>query len=274
VISLNPSKSKTVLKNIVQLLPEPAQRSIKKIHYARKLRAALPEEELDLKGVSDLVGQGDRVIDIGANFGLYTRFLSEMTGPSGEVFSVEPIPETFEILRSNVRRLKLTNVRIKNIAFSNRPGSLSMEIPTYEEGGDNFYQARIVKAGNRTSFRRLSVRTATLDSLFFGGKPISFVKCDVEGHELEVVQGAQKTIRAFHPAWLIEISGNPDSDRSAARETFNLLEEHRYHPYIFDGEKFRHRRKGDSVVNYFFLTHRHSLALIEKGLLRPSKGRP
>ena len=61
----------------------------------------------------------------------------------------------------------------------------------------NFYQARLSEQG-------LEVKLVRLDDLFQSG--ISFVKCDVEGHELEVIEGAKELIRACRPAWLIEVS--------------------------------------------------------------------
>ena len=77
-------------------------------------------------------------------FGDYTCILSRLVGEQGTVFSIEPIPETFEILSAVVARRQLSNVRLLNFGISESDGSAVMEIPLYEDGGENFYQAKIV----------------------------------------------------------------------------------------------------------------------------------
>ena len=82
----------------LRYLPEPLLQSIKARHYARMLRSFTIDQEPDLKLVQHLVKPGDTVLDVGANFGVYTRVLSQLVGPAGRVISVEPVPQTFSIL--------------------------------------------------------------------------------------------------------------------------------------------------------------------------------
>ena len=92
-----------------------------------------------------------------------------------------------------------------------------------------------------------------LDTLF-AGVPIAFVKCDVEGHELECLDGAVDTLRRSRPPWLIEVWGDPDEKGSAAHDVFRRLEELGYQPHCFDGEKLERRAPGRITDNYWFLT--------------------
>src|SRR5436190_20588786 len=94
-------------KKSLTWLPEPALLFLKKIHYARLLESFSLEDQPDLKIARLLVQSGDYTIDLGANIGLYTKHFSELAGPNGKVFSVEPVPSTYEILCSNVRQLRL-----------------------------------------------------------------------------------------------------------------------------------------------------------------------
>ncbi|HEX4824873.1 MAG TPA: FkbM family methyltransferase [Candidatus Polarisedimenticolaceae bacterium] len=249
----------------LSLLPERLLLGIKKRHYARTLRTFSHLEERDLEIVSRLVKEGDQVVDIGANVGAYTKCLSEFVGETGHVLSIEPVQPTFFILEYCVKALRLQNVQICNRAISDAAATLTMEVPPYDEGGENFYQARIVTDAPSSSLRRVHVEAVTLDSLVSSlGRPPSFVKCDVEGHELSCIRGATETIGRSRPAWLIEVSGDPDAQDSAAAALVGVLKESGYEMFWFDGTALRKRGRGDRSVNYFFLTPQHLRSLREK----------
>ena len=188
------------------------------------------------------------------------------------MFSVEPIPLTFSILRSNVDKLGLRNVELINYAFSNINGIATMEVPLYKSGRENFYLARIITEKTNSSLRQLNVESKTIDHLFFKlPYDISFIKCDVEGHEFQCIKGAIKIIKKSKPAWLIEILEDPDDFKSAASETFKLLNEKGYEAYWFDGTSLNKYRSGDRSVNYFFLTPRHLRKLQQQGFSIPRR---
>jgi FkbM family methyltransferase len=251
-------KTTDAIKNLVLgLLPEGALQSLKKIHYARMLRSGRSNDERELEVLPYFVRPGDHVVDIGANIGVYAKRLSELVGPAGRVYGVEPIPQTFAILKSNVHKLGLDNVELVNCALSNANQEVVMEIPAYQRGGENFYQARIVDPAAAAQFRRVRIPTLALDTLLYDCASVSFIKCDVEGHELRCLQGADGLIRAHHPAWMIEISGDPDEAGSNAAAVFDLMAHHGYAPFLFEGALLRRRSQGDDSVNYFFLTDEH-----------------
>jgi len=258
---------KSLLKKVaIGFLPDSLLQKLKKIHYARKLRAISENDEPDLKVVKLLVGPGDCAVDIGANIGVYTRCLSESAGRSGQVYSVEPVDLTFDVLRSNVRKLKLENVALINAAISDSDGTVTMEVPHYESGGENFYEARITTAGSGGNLRRLTVPKRSVDSLFAEmPRRISLVKCDVEGHELNCIRGAARVIEKWHPAWLIEIGQDPDTPGTSARQVFDELARSGYQAWWFDGAFLRKRAAGDSSSNYFFLTADHLRIVQTKG---------
>jgi FkbM family methyltransferase len=257
----------TIKRLALRFLPDRMLQKLKKIHYAKALRAASEQGEPDLKVVRELVGAGSHVIDIGANFGLYTKFLAELVQPTGRVYSIEPIPLTYEILTANLKRLKLRNVEPFNLAVSDDDAEVRMVVPQYRSGGENFYEARIIESPTGSAMRSVRVQSRALDSLFGHLRSIDFIKCDVEGHELACLRGAQSILRVAKPAWLIEVSGNPDDQRSSAGEVFRIMGETGYMPFWFDGRHLRQRERGDRSVNYFFLTRRH-LRLISEDLMR------
>jgi FkbM family methyltransferase len=239
-------------------------------HYVGKLRryiqaAAWESEEPDMAILKHLVMPGDCAIDVGANFGFYTTYLSGLVGDRGHVICFEPVPRTFGLLSHSVRTLKLSNVSLHNAAVSDHDGNGTMEVPQFESGTDNYYQAALSSAdmtGERRSHIRVPVRLLRLDSLPPVRGRLTFVKVDVEGHELQVVGGARELIQSHRPALLIEVSGSPDDERSTGFELFRQLNAYGYSPYLFDGERLRSRIFGDTSINYFFLTadHRRHLA--------------
>jgi len=254
----------TIKKVAIKLLPEPVLQAAKRMYYAHKLRTMPESAERDLRVVKHLVKRGDSVADVGANFGVYTRFLSELVGPGGRVVSIEPMPPTFDVLSSSVRKLRLANVEALNIAASDAERSVTMEVPLYDSGGEDFYSARITGGASGGKLRHATVRARPLDSIFPDGREISFVKCDVEGHELQCIRGAGKLIERSRPAWLVEIMGDPDNPGSDAAKTFAELCRHGYEAWWFDGRTLRMRQKGERNDNYFFLTCRHVQGLQEQ----------
>ena len=238
----------------LRFLPELVLRQLRKAHYARKLAAAEPEPEMTV--LRHLVPAGGCAIDLGANFGLYTRFLAEAVGPDGTVHAVEPVPTTYDVLLSNVRRLGLSQVRTHPVAVTDATQAVTMAVPRYTSGGSNFYEARVVRT-SAAEGRQVHVAGVRLDDLFADLSRIDVIKCDVEGHELAVLRGAEAILRTHRPAWLMEVSGDPDDRSSNAAGVVRLMRAAGYEVFRFDGRRLRPRQAGDRAVNYFFLRPEH-----------------
>ncbi len=260
---------KHALKRVLlRYLPPTMLIWLKQHHYAKSLQHMGIQDEQDLAVAMKLVRPGDYVVDVGANIGLYTKTLSAIVGENGRVYSIEPIPLTFRILRYCTQALGLTNVRLLQTAVSDAAGIIRMEVPKYDEGGDNFYMARIAN-GNTAVAARLAytVKTETLDSILSDVvERISFVKCDVEGHEWAVLKGAQRLLNTSPAAWLIEVSGDPDHQESSANRLFRHMRDIGYEAYRYDAHALHRRRAGDVSVNYFFLKPLHLDRLAAMGM--------
>lgn len=239
----------------LRFLPEPILQRVRKAHYARKLTDAGPEPEMAV--LRHLVPPGGCAVDLGANFGLYTRFLAEAVGPDGVVHAVEPVPAMYDVLRTNVRRLRLSQVRTHAVAVSDATRTVMMTVPKYTTGGANHYEARVVTTSGVRPGTAILVPGIRLDDLIGHLPRIDLVKCDVEGHELAVVRGAETILRQHRPAWMIEVSGDPDERGSAAAEVIAVMDRGGYEMFWFDGRRLRPRGHGDRAVNYFFLRPGH-----------------
>jgi FkbM family methyltransferase len=144
------------------------------------------------------VSPGDWVLDIGANIGTYTLRLSELVGRAGRVVAAEPVPDTFALLTANVAAAQCHNVTLLNVAASDGVAVANMDVPEFDTGLKNYYQAAVT-----SGTEGVSVLTTPLVGLV-GHHRVSFVKIDVEGHEAFALRGVEPILRRDHPVVLIE----------------------------------------------------------------------
>lgn len=250
-----------VKRILMRLLPPGALHSLKKWYFPSVLRKVQDADWPYAKIARQLIKPGDTVVDIGANIGYVSSLFSRYVGDRGQVFSFEPIPDTYALLEHGVRRLKLDNVKTFHCALSSSPGTAQMEVPHFEEGGENFYQSHILEGVNRMEqdSRTFEVELKTVDDVLAPElENITFVKIDVEGHELQVLKGGPKLLAQSQPALVIEVAGSPDDAESNAAEIFGFLGALGYQAYIQQGESIVPRTSGVTAVDYFFLLPAHT----------------
>ncbi len=146
---------------------------------------------------------GDVAIDIGAFKGGYAYWMRTAVGGDGGVFAFEPQPEAVSRLRRYVSAFGWTNVTVVECALSAEPGERTLMVP----GRGPSPGASLVGASLPPGPRAYSVRVDTLDRYLAAHAPslrVRLIKCDVEGHELDVFLGAERTIREHRPSILFE----------------------------------------------------------------------
>ena len=233
------------------LLPEAVQSSLRRIHYRRKLQRARLTDEPDLAAIRLLTKRGDTVFDLGANFGLFTRFLSESVGAEGRVFSFEPTCDMFGVLENNCSELGLTNTQLFRTALSDHTGTSEMVIPIREDGTLNHYEASLAAQPDVLSGKSVSVETSTLDDFcaHHGISRVDFIKCDVEGHEIEVLNGARRTLLHHRPTMLIEVNEPLDAGGHGTR-VLEMVRELNYEVHTLHDGALTPWNPGETCVNY------------------------
>jgi FkbM family methyltransferase len=159
------------------------------------------------------------VADVGANQGLYTLWLAQVA-TGGHIYAFEPDPDLFQCLENNVRTNHLQNVSTIQAAASDRSGTLAFRTNELNRG-DNRVDA---KAFRDTSTQQ--VQAVTLDEIV-SDRRLDLLKIDVQGFEIEVLLGAQKTLKA-NPAVTIVFEFWPYGLRQAGHrpnELWDLLQE-------------------------------------------------
>jgi FkbM family methyltransferase len=214
--------------------------------------------------IRHLLQRAERVVDAGANMGVYTLFLARYAPRDCEVVSIEPIPPTFDLLKSNVTSLGLRNVRLINLALSDTSREVLMEIPADEHG---LARIRFMEKASQRGWSTYTVPARKLDDILpADGQNVSLLKIDVEMHELECLRGARETIRSQRPAIFIEIQPDLRNKESQRDAIVRFLKEEAYLPYWYDHAMLRLWNGQSNVLDYFFLTAAHLEALRSAGV--------
>jgi FkbM family methyltransferase len=189
------------LKRLASHFPSLWQQELQRLHYRRQIyRQKFETTEPEFLILDQLLSTGDWAIDVGANVGWYTKRFSDLVGPQGRVIAVEPVPHTFALLAANVSLFQYSNVTLLNLAASNQTGVVGIQIPSFETGLKNYYEATVT-----THESALQVMTVALDSLALNHN-IRLIKIDAEGHDSVVLQGLEQLLVRDHPTLIVETS--------------------------------------------------------------------
>jgi FkbM family methyltransferase len=180
-----------------------------------------------------LIAPGSTVLDIGANIGAHTLPLAHHVGPNGKVIAIEATDYAFAKLNRNLAlnpHLQQQCIAAQALLVADLNSAIEPEIASsWPLSGEEKTDTVLCGALRSTS----SAEKCTLDSLVNRLNPskIDWVKLDVDGHELSVLQGAQEMLRKHHPSIFMEFApycyrDNPDSFHS-------LIESLRANGYSF-----------------------------------------
>lgn len=163
----------------------------------------------------------DFIVDIGANIGWHSLTLSSKASPT--VFSFEPDPFNFNLLKQNKETNNKTNVKLFNVALSNENGTKTL----YLYRDHNLGRHSLIQ--QQKSVNSTEVTTVRLDDLLeregMGNRRIKLIKIDVEGFEYMAMLGAKESLKRtdyllteFTPDMMRRIDQDP-------RDYINLLKD-------------------------------------------------
>ena len=177
-----------------------------------------------------LIDKEGIVLDIGANIGITAAPLA-MNLEDSEIHAFEPILENFTALERVIRYLKLSNVKLYNLALGNENGQLKMIMPRLAnarmQGLSKAYQEDLNEKGEV-----YTVELRKLDEIYATEKNIKAMKIDVENFEYEVLKGSKGLLERNRPLIYCELWDNENR-----QYVFDFLSELGYKKYVFDQQK-------------------------------------
>jgi FkbM family methyltransferase len=138
------------------------------------------------------------VYDVGAHIGYLTLVMSRLVGSTGRVLSFEPDPRNREALNANAS--EMSNVKVFPLAIDGELGEVQFATFGYSLVG------RIADADTPGDATMVTVQAVPLDHLINDrGEPVpQFIKIDVEGREVNVLEGAHSVLNEHRPTVIVE----------------------------------------------------------------------
>jgi FkbM family methyltransferase len=183
--------------------------------------------EPELEILDRFVASGSTVVDIGAHKGVYTYWLRRSVGPFGTVLAYEPQPALYRYLCAGLSPRWYRNVVLSDLALSDRAGTASLHVPVVS-GAEQIAWASLGQSVDDNGID-FTVRTTRLDDEL-GERAVSFIKCDVEGHELSVLSGAPRLLARQRPVWLVEVEHRHAG--AAVQEVLTTFSDAGYEPWF------------------------------------------
>jgi FkbM family methyltransferase len=158
------------------------------------------------------IEQGDIVIDVGANIGLYSAIFSEHVGEGGRVLAIEPFVKHWE----KVERMQLKNVVLFKGVASDKTAEETLFINPRHPGDHRSYETV-----DNKGFEKSVVPSASLSHLieeYFLGKIVKLIKIDVQGRELAVLEGLRQYLDGQRKRPIIILEFSPREIRQCSGE--------------------------------------------------------
>ncbi len=203
--------------------------------FLRAWRYRLRVERQEIRFVLRNVRRGQTVVDVGAHKGAFTYWLQHAVGPTGQVVAFEPQPEPARYLQAWKEAARRHHVTIVPAAVSERPGRMWLT----REGHAASPGARLTTGVPPATQQTFEVPVLSLDDYFaefFPTRPIHFLKCDAEGHELQVFRGAERILRQHRPLLLFECETRHHESGSIT-PVFDYLRELGYEGFFFHRDR-------------------------------------
>ena len=167
----------------------------------RLISLAYGQFEPEIRHLDEVCGRGGTMVDVGGWYGPWTR---RMLGRADQVVVIEPTP-----LHHVLRRTLPPGVDVIAAAASDHHGEAELWLPP--SGGGS----RGVSSLHRRDIHGTSIKVplVTVDGL--GLRNVTFMKVDVDGHEVPVLRGAADTIRRDQPRLLVEVESGSSRSRTS-----------------------------------------------------------
>jgi len=156
-----------------------------------------------IDAIKKILRPGFVAIDAGANIGTHTLIIGKLVGDSGKVFAFDPHPESTEKLKENISLNNLLNIKVLQLALSNKKGTMTLfsyDDEMSDHGTASLYVLpRLQKNG-------VEVPVSTIDKVIEEENlnRLDFIKIDTRGSDFPIILGARESIKNFSPFIIFE----------------------------------------------------------------------
>jgi FkbM family methyltransferase len=168
----------------------------------QRLEAFRAYERREMRLMRSVLRPGGVMIDAGAHVGYYALHAAAAVGPTGSVHAFEPAPANAARLRANAALNSFATLVVNETAVAATSGEARFGLVHAE--GETGWSALAVPSGPQTEETR--ARTVSLDDYCAAASlaRVDFVKIDVQGTEMHVLDGARGVLERHHPHVLVE----------------------------------------------------------------------
>lgn len=199
---------------------------------ARKYRARQDPAEIDW--VMNNVQAGASVFDIGAHKGGWTYWLRKAVTETGNVFAFEPQPTLNTYLKKLFVSCYWQNVTLEDIALSNNNNQAQLFIPGKNGSTSPGASLKHNVVDHESDMHTAKVNAMLLDNYIENAaiSNVDFIKVDVEGSELDLLEGATQTLKNHNASWIIESEARHIGE-AGVQKLFSIMNEAGYSGKFF-----------------------------------------
>ncbi|WP_119462012.1 FkbM family methyltransferase [Rhodospirillaceae bacterium SYSU D60014] len=203
-----------------------------------------------------LPSSGAIILDVGAHRGEWSRALLDIAGPQlASIYAFEPAPENHDF----IRKIADPRLELVPLAASDNPGQLVLYSHVSGASISSVYRRKLDHYGMEFDKER-PVECTTVDAFLSERniERVDFLKLDVEGHEMKVLEGAQKSLTSGKiRALSFEFGGCNIDSRTYLRDFWFFLDDLGFAIYIINPlsgihaiEKYHERQESFLTTNY------------------------
>ena len=208
----------------------------------------------EIRLLSYLIGKGSYIADIGAYIGTHSIAFSRIAGNTGKIFSFEPLPTSYNLLKENIKQNNLKNVKKFNYGLGDKNETIKVGDVDIHPEHNNFGSFSLQSESEK---KTISIKIRTLDSEKLS--KLDLIKCDVEGFETQVLNGAKKTILEYKPFIYSEVNSI-----DGGIEQLKVLKTFGYKTFLHRAKVFNIENYNSNLFNKFGLARETNLLSIHK----------
>lgn len=184
-------------------------------------------------------------VDVGAHIGYFSLFASLLVSKKGQVYSFEPTPSTFKILKKNCKRKKNITLFNKGVYSCNKEAF-------FKDFGIRYSAFNTInedRIGKSVKSKKIKIKLISLDK-FFKNRKIDFIKIDAENSEYEIIKGAKSIIEKDRPILCLELKSTKQKEKEKRKGICNYLKKMKYKAVVFNNDTLVKEKDWDKLTIY------------------------